>query len=369
MTERLSEKIFKISIHGTAAQAYGAVGTVYNSYLIMSDENVLIDTVPLELADAFITELEALVPISDIDRIICTHTEPESSGALFALLAQNSNIKITASAAGLRNIKELLNAPVSEFLIKNGAVLDCGVRLEYIITPNLHWPDTVCVYAPEENMLFSGGLFGTYDDGSAEKYYTGRFAPFGDYMKSAVSELKKRDIKVICPSHGAVCGTDIIVLYDSLCTGKYKEGKTAAVFYASYYGFTRTLAELAAQTLNEHGIKSETADVEKVPQSKIAELLKDSDAVLFGSPTINRNAVKAIWDTISAAEIVKSGKPAFVFGSYGWSGEAVSIMEAALRSMRFKLPVKACRCILNPSPAETEEFRAGVEKFAEYLNS
>ena len=66
--------------------------------------------------------------------------------------------------------------------------------------------------------------------------------------------------------------------------------------------------------------------------------------------------MKPIWDLLSSLAVVNvKGKLGAAFGSYGWSGEAVHMIEDRLRGLKLRVPVKGVRVKLIPTEDELEE--------------
>jgi flavorubredoxin len=78
--------------------------------------------------------------------------------------------------------------------------------------------------------------------------------------------------------------------------------------------------------------------------------------LLFGSPTINGDAVKPVWNLLSSLAVVNlKGKLGAAFGSYGWTGEAVRMIEDRMRGLKMRVPVAGLRVKLIPSEEELRD--------------
>lgn len=86
---------------------------------------------------------------------------------------------------------------------------------------------------------------------------------------------------------------------------------------------------------------------------------KPTDALLLGSPTINGDAVKPLWDLLSSLAVINiKGKLGAAFGSYGWTGEAVRLIEERLRGLKMRVLREGLRIRLIPTEEELEACRA-----------
>jgi flavorubredoxin len=94
--------------------------------------------------------------------------------------------------------------------------------------------------------------------------------------------------------------------------------------------------------------------------------MESAEALVFGSPTINRDLPKPMWDVLSYLSTVKLRTSiGGVFGSYGWSGEACKIAEERLKGVNFKIPAPPVRFPFTPRPEGLEECEAMGRVIAE----
>lgn len=141
------------------------------------------------------------------------------------------------------------------------------------------------------------------------------------------------------------------------------------IFYLSAYGNTRAMAEaIAAGAERIGGVRVSLYDLEGGDAEIFTDLVEEADGLAFGSPTINADAVKPIWDLLSSLTSVNiKGKLGVAFGSYGWSGEAVRLIEDRLRGLKMRVPVEGLRVKLVPDPGELDECGALGEQIARHL--
>lgn len=323
----------------------------FNSYLILGEKNTVIDTVPEKFADEFLKNIEENIPVCKIDYLVMGRTSPDASGCVKKLLSKNENIEVFSTVAGLKNLKEITNQSFNENLIKNEAVLDLGTdELEFLITPNLSWPDTAVFYLKSEKTLFSGNLFCESPEKEA----------FGEsFLENALERIKKLDIQNTLPAYNTE--KDIGIYKDM-----FKKEDSTIVLFQSLSGQTKLMAEAVFDELISMGKNPVLIDVDKMECDKILECLNKAKAFAFGTPTINHNAMQGILDVICRMDILKNAeKKAFVFGSYGWSGEGVNIVSSLLKNMKMRPCKKAYRSIFNPSAEDLKELKDEVRKFFE----
>lgn len=372
-----------------------ANGTSYNSYVVRGETGVaVIDTVKEEFADTFFARLESVARYDEITVIVLNHLEPDHSGALPELLKRAPQARVYLSSRAQMMLKALLKPSgekAPEYIpVTTDDEVDLGGRtLRFLHTPYLHWPDTQCTYLVEEGFLFSGDVFGChfcdarlFNDRvgdfrfSFEYYYAHIMRPFREYVLDAVALIEPLAIRLIAPAHGPILRhqpRDYLHRYRELATPRLfneaRSEKTLVVFYISAYGNTRRMAEaLAAGAETIGGVRVSLYDLEGGESGIFTDLIEEADGLAFGSPTINADAVKPIWDVLSSLTTVNvKGKLGAAFGSYGWSGEAVRLIEDRLRGLKLRVPLEGLRIKLVPDAGELAQCRNLGEQLARHL--
>lgn len=360
-------------------------GTTYNSYLVKGEKTAVIDTAKGRFYDQFLSNVKSLVDPKDIDYIVCNHMEPDHSGSLAAFLKEAKNAQVVVSRTGEHSVSNILNADVSPLKMGDGDLLDLGGKtLRFIFAPFLHWPDTMFTYAVEDQVLFPCDVFGSHfcdeqifndlvGDFSHdfEFYYRGIMGRFKDKMLQALDKIKDLEIEIIGPSHGPILRSDpwkYVNQYIEWSTPSPTEAKKALIFYASAHGNTEMMAEEMAKGASIDGVEVEVFDLTETDPGEVLDRIEVAHALIVGSPTINGDAVKPVWDLLSSlATIRMKGKVGAAFGSYGWSGEAVGMIEDRLKSLKFKVPEPGLRFALVPTAEELESCREFGAKIAEGL--
>lgn len=370
-----------------------ANGTTYNSYLVRGDEGVaVIDTVKEQFSAEFFTRLESVADYSEIKIIVLNHLEPDHSGALPELMRRAPNARLYISVKAQLMLKALLKQDGLNFAT---VTTDDGVSLgdrtlRFLHTPYLHWPDTQCTYLEEEQMLFSGDVFGChYCDSrlfndkvgdfrfSFEYYYAHIMRPFKQYVLEALELIEPLRLKVIAPTHGPILRDnprDYVRRFRELASSGLRnelgeDEKSLLIFYISSYGNTARMAEaIYSGACGVEGVRVSLYDLEGSDIASFIDLIEEADGIVFGSPTINGDAVKPVWDLLSSLAVIKTtGKLGAAFGSFGWSGEAVGMMEDRLRGLKFRLPVPGVRVKLIPTGDELEKCQEFGKKIGKAL--
>jgi len=357
-------------------------GTTYNAYVVRGSSGVaVIDTVKECFAGDFFRRLESVATYGEITAIVLNHLEPDHSGALPELMRRAPQARLHISSRASPMLKGLLHGDGLEFTtLTTGDTVSLGDRtLSFLNTPYLHWPDTQCTWLEDAGLLFSGDIFGChYCDGrlfndavgdfqqAFDDYYAELMRPFRSNVLDALKLIEALPIRVVAPAHGPILTDrpgDFVhryrVLAESKTVGGNAASKTLLVFYLSAYGNTRAMAEVVAagaRTLDN--VRVVVCDLEGKAQVPLVDLIEAADGLVIGSPTINGDAVKPVWELLaSLAAVSVRGKIGGAFGSYGWSGEAVPMIEERLRGLKFRVPMKGVRARLIPTPDELAECR------------
>ena len=372
-----------------------ANGTTYNAYTVRSDAGVaVIDTVKEEFTDIFFERLEQVADYSEINAVILNHLEPDHTGAVPELMRRAPQAHIYVSVRGLKLLQAILKEELENYrytLTETGDSCVLGERtLTFVNTPYLHWPDTQCTFLEDCKLLFSGDVFGCHfcDDRlyndlvgdfrfSFEYYFKHIMRPFKRWVLEAVDKIEPLAPELIAPAHGPILRDnplDYVGSYSNLSNSYLPnevEGreKSLLIFYMSAYGATADMAKSVYEGANEiGGVRVSLYDLQGGEIEPFVDLIESADGLIFGSPTINGDAVKPVWDVLaSLISIETRGKLAGAFGSYGWSGEAVSMIEDRLRGLKMRVPEKGLRVKFHPTDKELKECRDYGRALAENL--
>ncbi|MFQ5686943.1 MAG: FprA family A-type flavoprotein [Candidatus Scalindua sp.] len=357
-------------------------GTTYNSYLIKDKKTALIDTVKKPFTTEFISRLKSQIDLKDIDYIIINHTEPDHSGALSELLKYAGNAKVMVSKAGGHLLKNIINVPVDLTIIEDNAVVDLGsCELRFVSAPYLHWPDTIWTYLEKEKILFSCDAFGShfcdermFDDlvGDFDHpfhyYYDSIMRPFKPYILKAIEKIGELDIDIIATGHGPIIRKDPrkhIESYRSWSQAQIDKKKNVLILHVSIYGSTKKMAENIAKGASGENVNTKILDMNDSDHQFIRDAIERADGIIVGAPTVAGDAPKPVWDALSLLTTVKSMiKLGAAFGSYGWSGEAVKMIEDRLSGLHIKLHKPSLKIKLIPDDNILKECREFGKEFA-----
>lgn len=367
-------------------------GTSYNAYLVKGEKTALIETVHTKFFDQYIENIKKIVNPKSIDYVVLNHTEPDHSGSLKTLLEENPNLKVVVSNAGNRYCKAIVNRELNSIVVKDNDTIDLGGKtLRFYSAPFLHWPDSMFTYVEEDKVLFSCDFLGchyceptmydttiTYEElykKSLKYYFDVIFGPFKQHVLKGLDRIKDLDLKIVCPSHGPILTdsiNEVSSLYRDWSMDKDDSNKkpNALILYVSAYGCTKRMALELKKALEENNIEVEVLNIIYNDINEIKEKIENSDALMFGSPTINRDALKPVWDVLSVVDVFKNqGKHCGIFGSYGWSGEAVKMLIERAKGLRLKVFKDGIKVNFVPSEDELKQIYEYGQGFAELVNS
>lgn len=358
-------------------------GSSYNSYLIKDKKNVLIDTVWQPFAEEFVANLKKEIDLKDIDYIVANHSEIDHSGALPLLMKEIPDTPIYCTSNGAKILKGHYHQDWNFVEVKTGDELDIGEsKLIFVEARMLHWPDSMFTYMTGDNILFSNDAFGQhyasehmYNDlvdqaelyQEAIKYYANILTPFSPLVTRKIEEVLGFNLPVdlIATSHGILWRDNPAQIIEKYLewANDYQENQITIVYDTMWNG-TRRMAEAIAE-----GIKSADNDVtvklfnaSTTDKNDILTEVFKSKALLFGSFTINRGisySISGILEMVKGLSL--KNKKAAAFGTYGWSGECVSIINDMLNQSKIELVSDGYRALWNPDKdavAKCKEFGA-----------
>lgn len=361
-------------------------GSSYNSYLIQDEKTVLVDTVWKPYDHEFVARLKETVDLKKIDYIVMNHNEIDHSGALIELMREIPGTPIYCTAKGEAILRGHYHQDWNYVNVKTGDKLPIGKHtLTFIECPMLHWPDTMITYLDGEEILFSNDIFGEhfateslFDDTEklpeimyeAEKYYANIITPYSPMAARKLKEILGMNLplKLIAPSHGVIWRShiaDIIEAY-RLWSADYQENQVTLV-YDTMWNSTRSMAEAIADGIHEADpeVKVKVYNAAKDDKNDILTQIFHSKAVLFGSPTINNGISYAIAGLLEMVHGLKfKNKKAAAFGSYGWSGEGVKLLNQHLQDSGLALVNDGLKTLWVPDCKTLEECRQYGRDFA-----
>lgn len=319
-------------------------GIAYNSYLITDEKTALLDTVKITKVDGFVDTLKDILGGRDLDYLVIHHMEPDHSGCVKTIMELYPNVTIVTNKKARAMMDDYFDIELDNYIeVKNGDVLDLGERkLNFVMTPMVHWPESMVSYESTDKVLFSQDIFGGYgslngtifDDemnfeffrDDIRRYYSNIVGKYSKQAARSLEKVKALDINIICPVHGIIWRTnpDLIVdEYIRLANQVNEEGVIIA--YGSMYGNTEKMADYLARFIAEEGIKNvKIYDVSKTNASYILSDIWKYNGLVLGSCTYNNSVYPMMNQLMYTLKMNKLKNHVLgIFGSYGWSGGAV----------------------------------------------
>ena len=346
-------------------------GSTYNSYLVKEEKTVLIDTVWKPYAKEFVENLKQEIDLKKIDYIISNHAEVDHSGALPELMQHIPDTPIYCTANGVKTIRGMYhNKDWDLRVVKTGDKLSLGSKeLIFIEAPMLHWPDSMMCYLTDDNILFSNDAFGQHyaseylfndlvDQNEllveCMKYYANILTPFSPMVTRKIEEVLAFNLPVdyICTSHGIIWRDNpgqIINLYLDWANN-YQENQITIV-YDSMWENTRIMADNIIQGIKEadSSVNIKMYNIANSDKNDVITEIFKSKGVLFGSSTINSGILSGMAGLMEEVKGLKfKKKKGASFGSYGWSGESVKVLNDLAIQSGFELANEGLKVLWTP---------------------
>ncbi|MCD2347775.1 FprA family A-type flavoprotein [Clostridium guangxiense] len=331
-------------------------GTTYNSYLLETEKPTLIDTVDISFGVEFVKKLSENFDLNTLKYVVINHVEPDHAGALPALMSKAKNAVIVTTEKAKEFLNGMFKLHNREYLIiKDGDTLDIGGKtLKFFQVPYLHTEETMITYSIEDKVLYPCDIFSThiatyklFNDLASEDitedfkvYYSLIMASHRPYVREMLHKLKDIEINIIAPAHGFILRNNakkFIDLYDKMSL-KNASNKKALILYTSMTGNTGKIANDIYEGLTDSGIEARIINAKTSSIDVVKEMAAESDIIVIGSSTRYGDMIGNIEAYIK--EIVSmdlSSKYGFAFGSYGWSGEAIEIINDYLKQSNINL--------------------------------
>lgn len=282
-------------------------GMAYNSYLIMDEKIVIIDTVDKRKTNEWLENLEKELQGKNPDYLIISHLEPDHSGSIDALLKNYPNIQLISNNKVFTMLPQFIEEDFKgkEIIINEGDVIEVGEhKLTFIMTPMVHWPESMMVYEQKEKILFSADAFGKFGSldvkedwlDEARRYYINIVGKYGMQVQNVLKKAQNLDIKMICPLHGPILKENLeyyINLYDKWSKYEFEE-EGILIICGSLHGNTLKAAKKLKEDLIAKKKNVKLIDMSTTPiPNAVSEAFKYSKMIIACS-TYNMNIFPAV---------------------------------------------------------------------------
>lgn len=324
-------------------------GVSYNAYLIQDEKTALIDTVEYSKTDEFLSHIEQVIGREGmIDYLIINHMEPDHSGAIQEVVQRYPSVKIVGNLKTFKIIDGYYGYKDNLVQVEDGDTLELGKHiLKFVMTPWVHWPETMMTLDMKTNALFSGDAFGTFGslDGGIfddeiefdfyedemRRYYSNIVGKYSNMVQKAFNKLEGTQVDYICPTHGPVWRDDVSKVLDLYKKwSSYETEPGVVIVYGSMYGNTAKMADTIARKIAEMGVKKiRVHDISKTHLSYIINDIWKFRAVILGSCAYNSGMLPTMENLTRTLEHMSIKEHYLgVFGSYSWNGGGVkSLMK------------------------------------------
>lgn len=366
-------------------------GVSYNSYVLLDEKTVLLDTVDKAVSEQFFENLIHVLGERTLDYVIINHMEPDHCAMLKEVIMRYPDVQIVCNAKTADIIKQFFKIETDALIVKENDTLCTGKHtFTFLMAPMVHWPEVMVTYDTTDKILYSADAFGTFgaingnlfadeidfehrwlDD--ARRYYTNIVGKYGAQVQALLKKASNVEIEMICPLHGPVWRTNLewfIEKYQKWSTYE-PEDQGVMIAYASIYGNTENAVNVLASRLADKGLKNiEVYDVSVTHPSVIVSEAFRASHLVFASPTYN-GGIFPNMETVLLdlkAHNLKNRTVAFLQNGT-WaatSGRQMNEMVSGMKDMTVLEPTITIKSALNDS--QSEEMDAMVDAILNSLN-
>ena len=362
--KKITENLFWVGANDRRIALFEGVyhapqGVSYNSYVLLDEKTVLLDTVDKAVTHQFMENVAHVLDGRKLDYLIINHMEPDHCAEIPTILAKYPEVKIVCNAKIKTMMEQFFDFELSEEqfqIVNEGDVLNTGEHnLTFLMAPMVHWPEVMVTYDKTDKILFSADAFGSFGaiDGNifadevnwenrylneARRYYTNIVGKYGPQVQMLLKKASSIEINMICPLHGYVWRKDLgkfIDLYQKWSTYT-PEIKSVMIAYASVYGGTQNAAEILAGELAELGVKDiKMFDVSVTHSSYVVSDMFKYSHIVFASTTYNNGIFVEMENLIHdiVAHNIQNRKVA-VIENGSWAPQAGRLMTELLSQIK-----------------------------------
>ena len=364
-------------------------GTSANSFLFLPSSEaaaLLVHPPGASFAEPYLEQLANLVPGDSELQVVVSHVNPNRIALLHELARRWQKLRLIASNPGAKLLQDLWaqRKPTADGEQEAPALPELppltvvrgedsieradGYTINLLSAPTPRWPGALMAFEETTGLLMSGKFFSAHlcsqewaeaNRSSTEEdrryFYDCLMAPMARQVEAVLNRIDELSIRCIAPGHGpaiAESWRSLLVDYRRCGESQERSSLSVALLFASAYGNTAAIADALAQGVSRTGVRVESVNCEFTPAEKLLETIRSCDALLIGSPTLGGHAPTPIVSALGT--VLADGnrsKPVGVFGSFGWSGEAIDLLESKLRDGGFSFAFEPVRVKFSPDAA------------------
>ncbi|MDD7096823.1 MAG: FprA family A-type flavoprotein [Prevotella sp.] len=350
--QKITDQIYYVGVNDRNKNLFEGLwplpdGVSYNSYLIVDDKVCLIDTVEVDFFMPYIKNIQETIGNRPVDYLVVNHMEPDHSGSIALIKKYYPDITIIGNKKTFGMMSGFYGIEGDNMVVNNGDTLSLGHHtLKFVLTPMVHWPETMMTLDMEAKTLFAGdafGCFGALNGGIVDsdincdsfwlemvRYYSNIVGKYGTPVQAALKKLAGVPLDYICSTHGPVWHEHIakvVGMYDTM--SKYETEPGLVICYGTMYGNTERAAEVIARAASEAGVKNIVIyNVSKTHHSYIIRDVFRYGALIVGAPTYNTglyHEMEVLLDELARRDI--KNRLIGWFGSYSWASKAASRIQ------------------------------------------
>ncbi len=368
-------------------------GVSYNSYLILDEKTVLMDTVDKACSGQFFQNLEAALDGRDLDYLFVHHMEPDHCALLEDVIALYPEVKIVTTAKSVALIKQFFDFDIDSrvMTVKDGDELNTG-KHNFIFTPApmVHWPEVMVTYDKTDKALYSADAFGSFGaiNGNlfdsevdfekdyldeARRYYTNIVGKYGPQVQMLLKKASALDIQTIYPLHGLIIKDNIskfVEKYDRWSRYEAEE-KSVLIAYSSVYGGTENAANILAGKLADRGVKGiKMYDVSHTHSSYVLSDAFKYSHIVFATTTYNNGIFETMEEFlhIVSAHNLQNRKVVLIQNG-SWAPTCGNAMKTILENLKGTEIIDESVCIKSALKEEQlSELDSVADKMVSSLN-
>lgn len=324
-------------------------GMAYNSYVILDDKVVVMDTVDSAATEEWLKNLDEALDGKTVDYVVIQHMEPDHSGSLFQLIQKFPEMKIVGNAKTFPMMSQFFDIDIEDkkIVVAEGDTLELGSHmLTFVMAPMVHWPEVMVTYDTSEKVLFSAdafGKFGTRDADEdwaceARRYYFNIVGKYGVQVQMLLKKAATLDIQTICPLHGPVLTENLEYYIDKYNTWSSYEPEDKGIFiaHASIHGNTAKAAEKLKEILEEAG--AEKVAIADLCREDMHESVEDAfryDRLVLAASSYDAGVFPPMEKFLHHLKIKNYQKRTVAIMENGsWAPTAARVMKAELEGMK-----------------------------------